>query len=1368
MMTTTRLPPMTPSVIDDPHHLVQLLALSGMGLWRYDHRLKRLEADAGVLAAFGGAARSPELPLGLAELQALIHAPDWPGVHALVCRQDGLSVAQTRFRVRGAHGDWTWLQGQSMVAATDEQGHVLLTVGTLSDVTEAVHHETHERLQHNFSEVVVQSPDRDALSRAMLRTVLDLSELDGGGLYWRLPDGGYQLIASQGLSDGFVAQVQRITAGSPRAQVIGAGDMVCEFADTEASHAPTDLLQAPALQAESIVALVVLPIRVNGQVLACMNLASTHTRWLPDATTALLRSLSGRFGLSIERLLAREESLNQQRNLEGFFQTLKDFVFVLDDQARIVYFNPAVRELLGYDHNLLGQTALQVHPTRSHGQAQTVLAAIQAGEDVPCPLPLVAADGREVMVDTRITHGLWNGQPALLCVSRDISDRMRMEAELEREHSLMKTLVNAMPDLFWVKDPKGVYLACNKRFESLYGHTAAEIVGKTDHDFVDAELADFFRQHDLAAMAKGGPSINEERIRFASDGHEEMLETIKTPVRNSQGTLLGVMGLGRDITQRAQAETQRTELLERLQKIARHVPGLIYQYHLHPDGSASIPYASPGIRDIFGTTPEAVLADASPVLNTIHPEDAPLLGQAILDSAQTLQPWVRDFRVNLPNGTQLWVHGHATPERLDDGGTLWHGYARDITAERAAREQLLLSASVFRHSYDGIIVTDANSTIVEVNPAFSRITGYSAEDVTGKSPSLLSSGRQGPTFYRSMWASLAEQDHWSGELWNRRKDGELFAENLSIAAVRNDEGECTHYLGVFSDITRLKTHEADLARIAQYDVLTGAPNRRLLGDRMKVALAHARRDKLTVAICMLDLDGFKEVNDSLGHAAGDELLVAIARRLEQALREGDTLARLGGDEFVLLFSDLQHPEQSRRVLDRVLQSVAQPLHLSGTQVSVTASIGITLFPADDVDADTLLRHADQAMYAAKQAGRNRFHFFDAEQDRMLHAHRDQFIRLEAGMARGELVLHYQPKVNLRTGEVLGAEALVRWQHPEQGLLTPGDFLHLVSGSHLEMALGRWVMHTALTQAVQWQQQQRLNLHLSINISAVHLLSPEFLKELQQALADHPSVDPGHLELEMLESAAIQDMGRASTVLSRCHQLGVQLALDDFGTGYSSLAYFRNLRVDTIKIDQSFVRDMLHDASDLGIVDSVIRLSDAFNRPVIAEGVETLKHGAVLLILGCERAQGYGVSRPMPANDVPGWIAHWQETQPWTQLPSVHVPRDKLALYAAQRSHEDWIAHITRLAERGMDGAETATPSSRCLFGQWYASSGAARFSRTPGFTLLGPLHEHVHAAAHELLAMAPSAPPALVQRHLASLHAASQNLTQALEKLMAD
>ena len=571
----------------------------------------------------------------------------------------------------------------------------------------------------------------------------------------------------------------------------------------------------------------------------------------------------------------------------------------------------------------------------------------------------------------------------------------------------------------------------------------------------------------------------------------------------------------------------------------------------------------------------------------------------------------------------------------------------DLSERKQAQERLQLAANVFNHAREGILVTTADGTIIDVNQAFSRITGYTREEVLGKNPRILSSGRQGKAHYAAMWRDLVKDGHWYGEVWNRRKNGQIFAEMQTISAVYDDQGKLLQYVALFSDITSQKEHQQQLEHIAHFDALTGLPNRALLADRLHQAMAQATRRGQYLALAFLDLDAFKAINDSHGHDAGDHLLIALAARMKQTLREGDTLARIGGDEFVVVLADLNDATACQPLLVRLLEAAAQPVHVDQLTLCVSASLGVTFYPqADDVGADTLLRQADQAMYQAKLAGKNRYHIFDAEQDRTVRGHHESLEHIRRALEEHEFVLYYQPKVNMRTGQVVGAEALIRWQHPERGLLSPAEFLPVIEDHALAIDVGEWVLNSALDQMQIWQEAG-VTLNVSVNVGARQLQQSDFVPRLKAILAKHPKVAPARLELEVLETSALEDIEGVSAVITTCGSLGVRFALDDFGTGYSSLTYLKRLPASLLKIDQSFVRDMLEDADDLAILKGVIGLANAFHRDVIAEGVETIEHGAMLLQLGCDLAQGYGIARPMLAQDLPGWLQTWRPDPSWT-------------------------------------------------------------------------------------------------------------------------
>ena len=680
--------------------------------------------------------------------------------------------------------------------------------------------------------------------------------------------------------------------------------------------------------------------------------------------------------------------------------------------------------------------------------------------------------------------------------------------------------------------------------------------------------------------------------------------------------------------------------------------------------------------------------------------------------------------------------GHVFPLEVSaslifiDGKPLIQSFVRDITERKQAEKKLSLAASVFTYAREGIMIAAADGSIIDVNDAFSRITGYSLDEIQGRNPHFLSSGRQGKEFYVSMWRDLIERGNWCGEIWNRHKNGEVYAVLQTISAVRGDHGDIRQYVALFSDITLLKERERKLEHIAHFDTLTDLPNRVLLIDRLHQGMAQAQRRERLLVVVFLDLDGFKAVNDNYGHEAGDQLLIALAARMKQALREVDTFARLGGDEFVAGLLDLADSEASVPMLTRLLAAAAQPLQVGELVLQVSASLGVTFYPqAEDIDADQLLRQADQAMYQAKLAGRNRYHSFDVEQDRSIRSRHESLERIRQALAGREFVLYYQPKVNMRTGTVIGAEALIRWQHPEKGMLPPAAFLPIIENHPLAVELGEWVIDSALTQMELWQTAG-LDISVSVNVCTRQLQQPDFVERLHALLEIHPGVKTGDLVLEVLETSVPEDLDHVSQVINSCRKIGVMFALDDFGTGYFSLTYLKRLPVLQIKIDRSFVCSMLDSPDDLAILEGVLGLAAAFQHQVVAEGVEAVENGEMLLQLGCELAQGYSIARPMPAHEIFGWSAAWRTDPSWGGLPA--VSRDDFPLLFASIEHRAWIAAVEAFL-KGESEFPPPMDRHRCRFGMWLDAKRLARSGTQPAFEAIEALHRQVHVLGAELL-----------------------------------
>ena len=721
------------------------------------------------------------------------------------------------------------------------------------------------------------------------------------------------------------------------------------------------------------------------------------------------------------------------------------------------------------------------------------------------------------------------------------------------------------------------------------------------------------------------------------------------------------------------------------------------------------------------------------------------------------------FIHRLASGDLRDVEVHLTPIE-HEGKKVLLSIMHDITERKLAEEKLHLAASVFSHAREGILITRADGTIIDINDSFTRITGYERADVIGRNPRMLNSGRQPRDFYTSMWNALQTKGHWYGELWNQRKNGELFAVLQTISVVLDSTLTPQHYVSLFSDITALKEHAKQLEHIAHYDVLTTLPNRVLLADRMKQAMIHAARRGELTAVAYLDLDGFKTINDLYGHEIGDRLLITLAEQMKQPLRGTDTLARIGGDEFIAVLCDLPDTAAAIPMLMRLLDAVAKPISVGDLALQLSASIGVTFYPQnEDVDAEQLLRQADQAMYQAKLAGKNRYHFFDAEQDRNVRGHHESLEHIRRALLAREFVLHYQPKVNMRTGEVIGAEALIRWQHPERGLLHPGIFLPIVEDHPLAIEIGEWVIESVLTQIERWQATD-FSIAVSVNVGGRQLLHGDFAERIRSILLAHPTVAPERLEIEVLETSALEDLARVSKVIEDCRKIGISFALDDFGTGYSSLTYLKRLAVNELKIDQSFVRDMLDDPDDLSILGGVLSMATAFRRQVIAEGVESIAHGTMLLQLGCELAQGYGIARPMPAAELPRWAANWRPDTVWSAMKP--ASRDDLPLLFASVEHRAWFIAV----EDFLHGRRSALPLAhhQCRFSEWLANAGHSLHHDHPAFADVVSLHDEIHKLANHLCDNSGKLTPAALSADIDHLHALRDALLAQLQLLIAD
>ena len=854
-------------------------------------------------------------------------------------------------------------------------------------------------------------------------------------------------------------------------------------------------------------------------------------------------------------------------------------------------------------------------------------------------------------------------------------------------------------------------------------------------------------------------------IAIGADSHDALADHVKTATDlqrqaaiASMFVLLIAVLASWYIVVRRRHSREEAQALALLQNMTGRVPGVVYQFLLHPDGRSSFPFASEGVRDIYGVSPEEIYEDASRVFSLIHPDDVVGVRASIRNSANTLTQWEQEYRVCMDDGQVRWLSGSAAPQKLKHGAVLWSGYISDVTKRRVTEDSLItLSAaveqspvsivisdplgviqyvnpmfervsgypareSIGKHatflasgevasdqddamwgdlvagkvwagefhnrrkdgtlfweqatiapifdasgkvihylaikeditgrkllesqqriaatafeSYEGMFITDGKGIILRVNQAFSRITGYSALEAVGQRPSLLSSGRHDAAFYTSMRISIDESGSWQGEIWNRRKNGEIFPEWLTITGVKDERNTVTHYVSTLTDITARKAAEDQIKSLAFYDPLTGLPNRRLLIDRLRHAVASSSRYQNNGALLFIDLDNFKNINDTLGHAQGDLLLQHVAERLTTCVRDGDTVARLGGDEFVVMLQGLSDNRtdaatQTEAAGEQILAALRQPYVLNGVTYHSSASLGVAFFNGSNDSVEDLLKRADLALYQAKDSGRNTLRFFDPEMQAAMTARAELEAGLRQGLQEDQFLLYYQPQVD-KLGNLVGVEALVRWQHPLRGLVSPAHFIPLAEETRLILPLGQWILKTACQQLKDWSASpQTAGLTISVNVSALQFHRENFVQDVLDTIA-LTGAPASRLKLELTESLLVDDVEDIIAKMLALKASGVGFSMDDFGTGYSSLSYLKRFPLDQLKIDQSFLHEALTNSKDAAIVRATVTLGKSLQMMVIAEGVETLAQRDFLLTEGCHYFQGYYFGRPGPVEDL---------------------------------------------------------------------------------------------------------------------------------------
>jgi len=787
------------------------------------------------------------------------------------------------------------------------------------------------------------------------------------------------------------------------------------------------------------------------------------------------------------------------------------------------------------------------------------------------------------------------------------------------------------------------------------------------------------RREVLTHIAQGPDEYRQTYRLRHGQGHWIWVDDFTWLIRNENGVVTDICGVLLNITPREQLEREHKlqaslrHSERRFRELLEHLPNVAVQGY---DKNRRVIFWNHGSEVTYGySASEAMGRDR---LDLLVPQEQRAHHAPLIERLLTGESAVAPVETEMcdKQGARKTVFSSLILRRSPNDEPEFYCIDVDLTTQKQAQQRLELLAQVFSHSHDGVVITNAHAMVIEVNDRYCEMTGYHRDELLGKMPSMLDSGYYDKSFYTSMWTQLDAQGYWVGELWNRKKSGEPYPVEIRITPLKNSDGAAVNYIAHVTDITERLNYEQKLRHVAFYDPLTGLPNRSSLSDTLHQAVARFKYRNVPFAVVFIDLDEFKAINDANGHEIGDRYLQGVGQRLQSIIREGDTAARFGGDEFVLILQNQHADAPAPPAFNRLMGAMRDPIVIEGKPLKLAASFGVTFYPQDsEVDADQLLRQADQAMYSAKQRGKNQIVYFDAELERSIMIRNTRIVELRRAIDNGEMRLHYQPQVDMSTGQVLGVEALVRWNHPSVGLLAPATFLDLTQEhEQLGLFLSKWVLSQALSDLERIRSQGH-HLRLSVNsiIPSQENLRTVFLNDLRETLQQHANIAPPLLTLEMVENTLINDLSEATRTIAQVQQMGVQISLDDFGTGFSSLSHLKHLPFDELKIDQTFVQDMLNDRDDMTIVQAVVSLSRSFDVSVIGEGVETARHAEMLLRLGCVKAQGYAISRPLSVEALETWLENWQPDPAWQHI--VPIAPHFYQLVANLSGYTGWLAAL---------------------------------------------------------------------------------------------
>ncbi len=875
----------------------------------------------------------------------------------------------------------------------------------------------------------------------------------------------------------------------------------------------------------------------------------------------------------------------------------------------------------------------------------------------------------------------------------DDSEREQLDLRLREHLNFLEQLLEAIPAPLFFKDTQGRYISVNSAYERFLGKNRAALAGKTVFDVEPPQLAFSYHRSDVELLKNGGSQIYESTMQ-TDDLGERAVMFHKAVFHSTSGAAGGIVGIILDISERKEAESRisqlnriLTVLSETSQAIVRigerdallgMVTRLIHEKGGFPVAWVYLEKAGGGIDVITG---QAEMADLARRVTDHLGKSSPPSGEdshyrnALECCGEALTPELARQGLRSLANLPLHVHGRtvggiailgtgfaalAAEERrmladLADNVSFALEAFADAEVRKSAEGKLELSARVFENSTEGIVITDATNRILMVNKAFTAVTGYTAEEAIGQNPSLLSSGRQDAQFYHELWQALVADGEWRGEIENRRKNGEIYPEWLNISVARNAEGAITNYVAVFSDLTKHKEIEARLDFLAYYDTLTSLPNRTHFNERLQQALSRPPASQVPMAVMFLDVDRFKIINDSIGQAAGDQILLTVAERIGEIVPENASISRLGGDEFAIVVEGIETPEQVSSLARGIQRTLRRATAVGGHDIHLSVSMGISLFPEDGTTVTELIGAADTAMYAAISDGGNTYRFFRQDMNHDAAERMRMESRLHTALEKGEFEVYYQPLVAAKSGRIIGAEALLRWFNDDLGgLVSPAIFVPLLEETGLIVPVGEWVIRTACEENARWRAATGEDLFVAVNLSALQLSDEKLISKISRIL-ETLHFPPEFLEIELTESAVMRDAASGLLTLQQLKTLGVTLSVDDFGTGYSSLSYLKQLPLDVLKIDRSFITETPYLPEAVSIVRAIVALGHTLQLKIIAEGVEEIEQVEFLREAPVDILQGYHFSRPVPAGDFRRLVSEvGRYPMPAVEPPNLHL------------------------------------------------------------------------------------------------------------------